>query len=822
MNNKPVFIQVILPLPLDGFFTYSVPEHLQENLTTGKRVIVPFGTRKMYTGLIADILDENNSGYETKDILEVLDNEAIIHPQQIQLWSWIANYYMCSIGEVFKAALPSGLQIHSESSIRLNPKLEDYSGLSKREIDFVSLLEDGDSINPDQARKILGLKTVFSIVKSLQDKGAVVLDENLKDGFKPKLDNYIRLTKAFATEERINELLDGLSRAKKQKQIILSFLHLTGYIETLGANSLKKSLLLKDANASDTILKSLIKKGIFEQYQVEVSRLGADEIKVEPLKMLTAQQDAAIAQIKEQFKSKDTVLIHGVTSSGKTEVYIHLIQEALLQNKQVLYLLPEIALTTQIVERLRKVFGNAVGVFHSKYSDTERVEIWKSILQDNENSYKIILGARSSIFLPFSKLGLIIVDEEHENTFKQYAPAPRYNGRDASIVLASIFKAKTILGSATPSIESYYNAKTGKFGLVEMPERYQGLELPEVFIANVRKARYKKEMRAHFTPMLLKELKTAFENKEQVILFQNRRGFSPYVECNSCSFVPKCQQCDVSLTYHRGFGRLICHYCGYSQGIPSQCPDCNGKSISTRGFGTEKIETEISALFPDIKVGRLDLDTTRSKKSYERIINDFACGKMDLLVGTQMISKGLDFDNVRVVGILNADSMFNFPDFRAYERSYQLMAQVAGRAGRKHKRGKVVVQASDAGHPVVKFMFNNDYHGMFMAQVQERKTFNYPPFSRLIKITLKHKVPDALNSAAKDMAAILLPTFRKNLLGPEYPLVARVQNYYLKNIILKVAKDQHASKVRVIIKDAIRQIVRKHKTVQVVIDVDPV
>ncbi len=822
MNNKPVFIQVILPLPLDGFFTYSVPEHLQENLTTGKRVIVPFGTRKMYTGLIADILDENNSGYETKDILEVLDNEAIIHPQQIQLWSWIANYYMCSIGEVFKAALPSGLQIHSESSIRLNPKLEDYSGLSKREIDFVSLLEDGDSINPDQARKILGLKTVFSIVKSLQDKGAVVLDENLKDGFKPKLDNYIRLTKAFATEERINELLDGLSRAKKQKQIILSFLHLTGYIETLGANSLKKSLLLKDANASDTILKSLIKKGIFEQYQVEVSRLGADEIKVEPLKMLTAQQDVAIAQIKDQFKSKDTVLIHGVTSSGKTEVYIHLIQEALQQNKQVLYLLPEIALTTQIVERLRKVFGNAVGVFHSKYSDTERVEIWKSILQNNESSYKIILGARSSIFLPFSKLGLIIVDEEHENTFKQYAPTPRYNGRDASIVLASIFKAKTILGSATPSIESYYNAKTGKFGLVEMPERYQGLELPEVFIANVRKARYKKEMRAHFTPMLLKELKTAFENKEQVILFQNRRGFSPYVECNSCSFVPKCQQCDVSLTYHRGFGRLICHYCGYSQGIPSQCPDCNGKSISTRGFGTEKIETEISALFPDIRVGRLDLDTTRSKKSYERIINDFACGKMDLLVGTQMISKGLDFDNVRVVGILNADSMFNFPDFRAYERSYQLMAQVAGRAGRKHKRGKVVVQASDAGHPVVKFMFNNDYHGMFMAQVQERKTFNYPPFSRLIKITLKHKVPDALNSAAKDMAAILLPTFRKNLLGPEYPLVARVQNYYLKNIILKVAKDQHASMVRVIIKDAIRQIVRKHKTVQVVIDVDPV
>lgn len=822
MNNKPVFIQVILPLPLDGFFTYSVPEHLQENLTTGKRVIVPFGTRKMYTGLIADILDENNSGYETKDILEVLDNEAIIHPQQIQLWSWIANYYMCSIGEVFKAALPSGLQIHSESSIRLNPKLEDYSGLSKREIDFVSLLEDGDSINPDQARKILGLKTVFSIVKSLQDKGAVVLDENLKDGFKPKLDNYIRLTKAFASEERINELLDGLSRAKKQKQIILSFLHLTGYIETLGANSLKKSLLLKDANASDTILKSLIKKGIFEQYQVEVSRLGADEIKVEPLKMLTAQQDVAIAQIKDQFKSKDTVLIHGVTSSGKTEVYIHLIQEALQQNKQVLYLLPEIALTTQIVERLRKVFGNAVGVFHSKYSDTERVEIWKSILQNNESSYKIILGARSSIFLPFSKLGLIIVDEEHENTFKQYAPTPRYNGRDASIVLASIFKAKTILGSATPSIESYYNAKTGKFGLVEMPERYQGLELPEVFIANVRKARYKKEMRAHFTPMLLKELKTAFENKEQVILFQNRRGFSPYVECNSCSFVPKCQQCDVSLTYHRGFGRLICHYCGYSQGIPSQCPDCNGKSISTRGFGTEKIETEISALFPDIRVGRLDLDTTRSKKSYERIINDFACGKMDLLVGTQMISKGLDFDNVRVVGILNADSMFNFPDFRAYERSYQLMAQVAGRAGRKHKRGKVVVQASDAGHPVVKFMFNNDYHGMFMAQVQERKTFNYPPFSRLIKITLKHKVPDALNSAAKDMAAILLPTFRKNLLGPEYPLVARVQNYYLKNIILKVAKDQHASKVRVIIKDAIRQIVRKHKTVQVVIDVDPV
>jgi primosomal protein N' (replication factor Y) (superfamily II helicase) len=821
MSSKELYVEIILPLPLEGTFSYKVPLHLANEIAIGKRVVVPLGNRKMYTGIVAEISDKPRTDRTIKELLEVLDEVPIVHPQQFEMWKWIAHYYMCSVGEVFKAALPSGLQIDSETRISLHLALTDYSGLSKREIELVSMLEAGQPVSTEKIRKALNLRSVMSLVKLLLEKEVIILEEQLRSGFKPKLESYVRLGSDFLQESKLNEVLDNMKGARMQQQILITFLQMTRLFDGMGANTLKKKILLKESGAGDGSMKSLLKKGILEQYEIPVSRIGVEERKIEPLKVLTPQQSDALAEIKALFESKDTILLHGVTSSGKTEVYIHLIHEMINKGKQVLYLLPEIALTAQIVDRLKIVFGDKVGVYHSKYSNTERVEIWNNVLRNEATSYQIILGARSSVFIPFSNLGLIIVDEEHETSFKQYSPAPRYNARDLAVVLSGIFGGKTLLGTATPSIESYFNTSVGKYGLVEMLQRYQDIELPKVQIANVRLARFRKQMQYHFTPMLMDELRAAFAKNEQAILFQNRRGFSPYLECEECSYIPKCTKCDVSLTYHKKFNRLLCHYCGVSQGLPHKCPDCNGEKIETRGFGTEKVEDEISLLFPDIKVARLDFDTTRTRKSYEKIINDFSSGKVDLLVGTQMVSKGLDFDNVSVVGVLNADNMLNFPDFRAYERSYQLMAQVSGRAGRKNKQGKVVVQTSDAGHPIVKFVFKNDYHGMFQSQLEERKLFNYPPYSRLIKLILRHKQPDVLNKAAKDMAGILLPVFGRNLLGPEYPLVARIQNYYLKAILLKTPKDGQINRVREVIKQAKKQMNERQPGVQITIDVDP-
>ena len=817
------FVDVILPLPLQASFTYALPPEMDGQVQIGCRVVVSFGRKKFYTGIVRNVHYLKPQEYEVKEVSAVLDEHPILVPLQFRFWEWLADYYLCTQGDVYKAALPSGLKLESETVVEYNPDFEAAEPLSEREQKVLDLL----AVEPEQTvtrlEKESGLKNILAVVKSLLEKDALFVKEELKRTYKPKTETRVRLTEAARNERRLHFFFDELQRrAPKQLDLLMKYIELSGCLGGREAKEVSKSELLKRSGATPAVFSGLVDKGVFEVYQQEVGRLETVSQAVMSLNELNVHQQRAFDEIRASFRVKNVCLLHGVTSSGKTEIYIHLIDEAIRQGKQVLYLLPEIALTTQITERLKRVFGSRLGIYHSKFPDAERVEVWQKQL--SHEPYDIILGVRSSLFLPFQRLGLVIVDEEHENTYKQQDPAPRYHARNAAIVLASMCGAKTLLGTATPSVESWYNAtEGGKYALVELKERYKEIQLPEIIPVDIKELQRKKRMNGPFSPLLLQYVREALEQKEQVILFQNRRGFAPMIECHTCGWVPKCKNCDVSLTYHKGLNQLTCHYCGYTQPVPRQCPACEGVDLRNRGFGTEKIEDDVKAIFPEARVARMDLDTTRTRTAYERIIHDFQQGRTDILIGTQMVSKGLDFDHVSVVGILNADSMMNYPDFRAYERAFQLMAQVAGRAGRKNKRGRVVLQTKSIDHPIIPQVMHNDFEGMVAGQLVERQLFRYPPYYRLVYVYLKHRNEQLLDVMAQTMAAKLRAVFGARVLGPDKPPVARIQTLFIRKIVLKIETNAPMARARQLLVQVQQEMVAedRFKSLIVYYDVDP-
>lgn len=817
------FVDVILPLPLQASFTYALPPEMDGQVQIGCRVVVSFGRKKFYTGIVRNVHYLKPQEYEVKEVSAVLDEHPILLPLQFRFWEWLADYYLCTQGDVYKAALPSGLKLESETVVEYNPDFEAAEPLSEREQKVLDLL----AVEPEQTvtrlEKESGLKNILAVVKSLLEKDALFVKEELKRTYKPKTETRVRLTEAARNERRLHFFFDELQRrAPKQLDLLMKYIELSGCLGEREVREVSKAELLKRSGATPAVFSGLVDKGVFEVYQQEVGRLETVSQAVMSLNELNVHQQRAFDEIRASFRVKNVCLLHGVTSSGKTEIYIHLIDEAVRQGKQVLYLLPEIALTTQITERLKRVFGSRLGIYHSKFPDAERVEVWQKQL--SHEPYDIILGVRSSLFLPFQRLGLVIVDEEHENTYKQQDPAPRYHARNAAIVLASMCGAKTLLGTATPSVESWYNAtEGGKYALVELKERYKEIQLPEIIPVDIKELQRKKRMNGPFSPLLLQYVREALEQKEQVILFQNRRGFAPMIECHTCGWVPKCKNCDVSLTYHKGLNQLTCHYCGYTQPVPRQCPACEGVDLRNRGFGTEKIEDDVKAIFPEARVARMDLDTTRTRAAYERIIHDFQQGRTDILIGTQMVSKGLDFDHVSVVGILNADTMMNYPDFRAYERAFQLMAQVAGRAGRKNKRGRVVLQTKSIDHPIIPQVMRNDFEGMVAGQLAERQLFRYPPYYRLVYVYLKHRNEQLLDVMAQTMAAKLRAVFGARVLGPDKPPVARIQTLFIRKIVLKIETNAPMARARQLLVQVQQEMVAedRFKSLIVYYDVDP-
>ena len=753
------YVDVILPLPLDGLFTYSISDEMSRRVSLGIRVLVPLGKTKTYTAVAVRIHD-TKPNFEVKAVLQILDVDPILLPQQFALWQWIADYYLSPLGDIYKAALPAGLKA--------------------------------------------------------------------EDGYRPKTELYVGLGEAYRTEQTLHIALDMVARAQKQQHTLLTFLQLSHWDRAAAEASpndvkeVTREELMNTARCTLAVIKALIDRKILYTYPKEVGRLndGVAENCDKPKPLSLAQQEA-YNQITFGFLKKNVVLLHGVTSSGKTEVYIHLIEKALQDKKQVLYLLPEIALTVQMMTRLKRIFGNRLGIYHSKYSDAERVEIWKKQL--SAHPYDVILGARSAVFLPFRQLGLVIIDEEHETSFKQQDPSPRYHARSAAIVLAQQYGAKTVLGTATPSMESYYNAQMGKYGLVSLTSRYKDIALPHIEVVDVKDLRRRKMMSGPFSPALLSAVRTALESGEQVILFQNRRGFAPMIECKVCGWVPKCSNCDVSLTLHKNTHQLTCHYCGYTYTVPSTCPNCESNELRGRGYGTEKIEDAIAEIFPEARIARMDLDTTRTKNAYERLIGDFSSGRTNLLIGTQMISKGLDFDNVSVVGILDADAMLNYPDFRSYEQAFMMMAQVSGRAGRKDKRGRVFLQTTHADLPVIKQVVSNDYEGFYHDLLDERRAFHYPPFYRLVYVYLKHSKEQQVETAAFEMGSRLRYFFDDRVLGPDKPAVARVKTMHIRKLVIKLENGIDIYKVRACLRKAQTEMSKdkQHAALQIFYDVDP-
>ena len=735
-------------MPLDGYFTYSIPQQWCDSVKTGQRVLVPFGRNKQYVGIIAKLHDNKPQDYQVKDILQLMDAEPILLPSQLALWQWISTYYMSPIGEVYKAALPAGLKA--------------------------------------------------------------------EDGYRPKTETYIRLTETYRNERALHIALDMLQRAPKQLNCFTDYLSLSGWDEGEGSE-LTRDELLNEGHTLQTV-SMLIKRGMLETYEVEVGRLNhGGEPHPELVKKLSPAQENAYNEILMSFLKKQVTLLHGVTSSGKTEIYIHLIQREIDQHRQVLYLLPEIALTVQMMDRLRRVFGDRLGIYHSKYSDAERVEIWQKQLSGHP--YDVILGARSAVFLPFQNLGLVIVDEEHETSFKQQGPMPRYHARSAAIMLGT----RVLLGSATPSLESYHNAQTGKYGYVQLTERHAGIELPEIQVVDIKDLQHRKMMTGPFSPLLLARVREALERGEQAILFQNRRGYAPMLECKACGWVPRCQNCDVSLTLHRQMNQLVCHYCGAVYQVPVQCPACGGTELQTRGYGTEKIEADVRDIFPEARISRMDLDTTRTRNAYERIISDFGSGRTNLLIGTQMISKGLDFDRVSVVGILDADKMLSYPDFRAYEHAYMMMAQVSGRAGRKGKRGLVILQTRQPQMPVIQQLVRNDYESLYRSLCAERQQFHYPPYYRLVAVYLKHRNDALVETAAQELGFRLRQWFGGRVLGPDKPGVSRVKSLSIRKLVLKLENGLNLADVRKYLALAQQQMLqdKRYTSLQVYYDVDP-
>lgn len=828
MDRITLFADILLPLPIKGTFTYRIPYDLNELVRPGQRVAVQFGKKKVYAGLIRR-LHEKVPEYTPKYILHLLDNKPLVNEIQFRFWEWIAAYYMSSAGEVMNAALPSAFKLESESKVLLSPAFTpDQAILDEYEFRITEALLDKKRLSIDDITRQVGFQNVLPLLKKMIEKKMIMMEEALEDGLKPKIEKYISLDVAFEEEENISQLMNELGkRAHKQLQLLMAYLQLTRF-SGLETNEISKSLLLKKADCNDSQLKSLIEKGIFQITERPVSRFdeknsteSAESI------ILSDQQRLAYEEIITQFENHRVVLLHGVTSGGKTELYIKLIAETLKKGKKVLYLLPEIALTTHIINRLRKYFGQEVGVYHSKYSNEERAEVWNNIAGRDDDkihsSYNIILGPRSAIFLPFDNLGLVIVDEEHDPSYKQFDPAPRYNARDSAIYLATLHNSHVLLGSATPALESYYNAKHGKYGLVNLMQRYGGVEMPHIQVVDMRDEQRRRLLHSHFSSVLMKQIKDALQENQQVILFQNRRGFSLRIECEQCNWVPHCKNCDVTLTYHKNSELLKCHYCGYSATIPPSCGNCGSNNLKMIGFGTEKVAEELGILLPDAKIDRMDLDSTRSKNAFHKIFSDFESRRTDILTGTQMVTKGLDFNNVHVVGILNADNMLSFPDFRAHERSYQLMAQVSGRAGRNDKQGNVVIQAWQSGHPIIDMVINNDFQAMAEQQFSERAKFNYPPFSRLIIIKMKHKQAELLLDASESFGNELKTLFGKKVFGPEYPLVSRIRNLYIRHIMIKSPKGLKQAEVKNMINSAFANFkkIAKFKSVIVQFDVDP-
>ncbi|MCD7973664.1 MAG: primosomal protein N' [Candidatus Azobacteroides sp.] len=822
MTHTPInYADVILPLPLAEYYTYQIPETMLPHVKPGCRVIVSFGKKKFYTAIIARIHQTAPEAYETKEIAGILDEKPVIKPEQLELWKWIASYYQCTLGEVYKAALPAALKLESETTVTINPSFTtSEKKITEKEQRILDVFSSKNKMTLSELERFSGIKNVLPIVKSLLEKEALLLNEELRNNYKAKTETYIRLTEKYASEAAISRLLNESARTQKQQAVIMYFLKVSGYLSGKPEEVPKKTIS-KNPDLSPSALNGLIKKGIFEIYTKKTDRLQRFHGHMSRINSLNPLQQEAYDEIKKSFKDKNITLLHGVTSSGKTEIYIHLIAETLKQGKQVLYLVPEIALTTQITERISQVFGDKFCVYHSKFSNNERVEIWNKLLDDK--GYDIILGARSAVFLPFRELGLVIVDEEHENTYKQFDPAPRYHAKNTAMVLAEMHHAKTLLGTATPSLESYYFAKTGKYGLVEMFKRFEEIEMPHIEVIDTKILFRRKQMISHFSPFLLEKMAEALTAGEQVILFQNRRGFAPMVECKLCSWIPKCRNCDVSLTYHKRFRQMTCHYCGYAENVPEICPACGNPTLVTRGFGTEKIEEEIAEIFPGAHIARMDLDTAKTRGSYERIIRDFQALRTNILIGTQMVSKGLDFAHVSVVGILNADVMINYPDFRSYERAYQLMAQVAGRAGRKNKRGLVVLQTGKPEHSIMQYIKNNDYEGMFREEIAERKAFHYPPFTRLINIFIKHKDQKITEQAAQQLAGNLRKILGDRVLGPDKPIIERIQTLYIQKIVVKTEVTASTEKAKEILSSQRLEILKmpEFKSTYIYFDVDP-
>ena len=819
------FVDVVLPLSIPNTYTYRLPYELNEHIKTGVRVIVPLGRNKLYTAIVAKIHQEVPKNYQVKYVESILDENPIIIASQFKLWKWISTYYMANLGDVMNAALPSNFKLGSETKVCIHPEFDkDYDKLSDKEYLIIEALELQEELTLKEVAEILDIKTVQPLIKKLIDKKAAIVTEELKSKYRPKYKSFVQIHENIKDEEELGKLLNELeSSTKNQKQVatLLKVIKLCNWNNGEQIPVLKKTLL--EEGVSDSSLATLAKKEILDIFRAEISRLSQSDIDVNNIKALSEHQERAFKDIKTHFKAKDVVLLHGVTSSGKTEIYVKLIQEALDRGEQVLYLLPEIALTAQLINRLQHYFGDLVGIYHSRFNQNERIEIWNKVLTNDLQQYRIILGARSSIFLPYTNLGLIIVDEEHENSFKQYDPAPRYNARDVSIVLAIEHHAKVLLGSATPSIESYYNAKEGRYGLVELDQRYGGVKMPEILCADLEKETKQKTIKSHFSSFLLSEMEVALEREEQIILFQNRRGYVPLWSCEMCNWTPQCKNCDVSLTYHKSSNALKCHYCGFFMSPPSSCGACGSRKLKMIGFGTEKIEDELAIYLPNANVQRMDFDTTRSKNAYANIISDFENKRVDILVGTQMVTKGLDFENVGLVGILSADQMLKFPDFRAFERSYQLMSQVAGRAGRKNKRGKVIIQAFNPNHWVIQKVIQHDYIGLYTQEIIERRNFHYPPFYRIINVQLRHKNRDTVQFGAQYLAKTLTDVFKERVLGPEIPLISRVRNLYLQNITIKFERNASPKKVKDILTQKLDDFLAQHdfRSIRVVVDVDP-
>ncbi len=816
------FVDVILPLPFDRCFTYSLSPNDEQKVKVGSRVVVPFGSSKSYTAVVYRIHEQTSSDFTVKPVIAVLDESSIILPYQLKFWKWIADYYLCNIGDVFKAALPSGLKVESESMIELNESFQSEEPFNDQENKIFAILGGVKNISIKQLQKELGeKKSILPLIRPLIENGAVSISETLKDAYHPKVETRVRFKDAV-DETRIKKLFTILDKAHKQVALLMKYIELSEVLKGKEPKPVSKSELLLAAEVTPAILKSLVDKNILEIYVEDIGRLDNEATSdVSPIHELNVYQQKAFEEINTSFTQKNVCLLHGVTSSGKTEIYIHLINKVLKAGKQVLYLLPEIALTTQITHRLKRVFGSQLGIYHSKFPDSERVEIWRKQLGDNP--YNIILGVRSSVFLPFHNLGLIIVDEEHETTYKQQDPAPRYHARNAAIILASYFGAKTLLGTATPSLESWNNAQNGKYGLVSLTHRHMDIQLPEILPIDMKEMRRTKQVNGLFSIELIKYIRTALMNHEQIILFQNRRGFAPMVMCHTCGWVPRCVQCDVSLTYHKRLHQLTCHYCGYTIPVPQKCPACDSTEIDDRGFGTEKIEDGIQQIFPAARVARMDLDTTRNRTAYEKIISRFEKGEIDILIGTQIISKGLDFDKVSVVGILDADSMLNYPDFRSYERSFQLMAQVAGRSGRKGKQGLVVVQTRDVKQPIIDQVIRHDYQEMADIQLNERKLFKYPPFYHLIYVYLKHRDERHVELLSTAMAIALRREFGDRVYGPDKPPVGRVQMLFIRKIVLKIELNASLADARSRLRRIRQELMneKEFKSSIVYYDVDP-